>query len=97
MSKRSMEGKIIRKFGGLAFVSSKCEFFLPIDMGKALWTHRDMIGKDVSIDIPEIYPEPTKSLDEVMLVCEGVARYFHSSQVTLQAPDGMVIYRPHTD
>jgi len=92
-----MEGKIIRKFGGLAFVGSKCEFFLPIDMGKALWTHRDMIGKDVSIDIPEIYSEPTKSLDEVMLVCEGNARYFHSTHVTLQSADGMVIYSPHAD
>ena len=92
-----MVGKIIRKFGGLAFVGSKCEFFLPIDMSKALWAHRDMIGKDVSIDIPKIYAEPTKSLDEMMLVREGNACYFHSTQVSLQVPDGIVFYRPHSD
>lgn len=97
MRKITMVGKIIRKFGGLAFVGTNCEFFLPIDMGKALWIHRDMIGRDVSIDIPEIYAEPTKSLDEVILVCKGNARYFHSSQVSLNAPDGSIIYRPHTD
>ena len=50
-----MVGKIIRKFGGLAFVGSNCEFFLPIDMGKALWIHRDMIGKDVSIDMGQSF------------------------------------------
>jgi hypothetical protein len=46
-----VNGKIVRKAGGLAFSGKAGEFFLPSTLGKAIWKSRVAINEDVSLGV----------------------------------------------
>ncbi len=85
-------GKIIRKAGGLAFISDRCEFFLPILMGKAVWCHKDQINRDVHLRIPaqNIHNDPCGACDEVQ--CDH--SFFRASLTSILTEDDEPIFEP---